>query len=527
MKRAPEQSAASSSAPAAKRPRTDPSDPDAPGAKIFQALEAVRPDAGASVDPDALARSFDLQQAARRDWEKLGRELRALEDLEVEVTVLNINAAMLLEKKTFSLPAVESVTGGEGGGDSPTIGSILEAIWARVDQLVQQCKYEEGRAAANAEGGGLPVLDEGKKEGFQGEWWAFLKRAREYAGSTLPDWIAREWTGVAGTDGEQSSVSLELLPATKGVYRLAACDINGGGKIIAILVADRSEVEKNAELDVPGGDLLLPTSFFLSRAVFNVVFAVRMDGHWYKVYAGNLAPASRSPHGLFTSHSFFEGNLVYTWLSTFPGQEQYDCQRKKDMAATHERFPGVELSEVREKILNERDRHRLTWKLSPGNNKPEAHVLSSNTDGFEYRAKRIDDLLKLLQSVEKATPTTSDPTGSTTGATGGAFSGLFLRSEKKAKAREDARAAFLQRLEKNTHPEAGLAPLVKSRLKDEALGNIMLVPDGGDPASAEPCCPGDRLLDLLTQKNADGSARWGWKWLGPGRVEMQFYAMIQ
>ena len=103
----------------------------------------------------------------------------------------------------------------------------------------------------------------------------------------------------------------------------------------------------------------------------------------------------------------------------------------------------------------------------------------------------------------------------------------FLRSEKQAKAQEDARVVFLQQLEKHTNAEAGLAPLVKSRLNEEARGKIMLVPDGGDPASAEPCRPEDRLLELLTSKNSDGSARGEWKWLGPDRVEMQFHAMIQ
>ena len=555
MKRASSQTgaAAGSSVPAAaKRSRTDPSASDPSFAKIVQALEAVPPGAGASFDSDALAKSFDLQQAARKDWENLGRELRALEGLEAEVTVLNINAAMLLEKKAFSLPTVEPV-GGWAWGESPTVGSVLRAIWTRVDQLVQQCKYEEGRAAANAEGGKLPVLDEGERRklrSLQGQWtdlcrvFFFLNRATErgaYSRPRLPEWIEREWTVVAGADREQPSVSLELLPATKGVYRLAGCDIDGGGEIIAILVADRSEVDtlvgRSDPEDAPVGgsgreapaggfappedeDLLLPTSSFLSRAALNVVFGVRMSGqgHWYKVYAGDL----RGVRGL-------RDISKREWLSTFPGQEQYESQRKKDMAATHERFPGAELSEAREKLLNERDRHRLAWKVSPGNNKPEAYVLSlsdrpTSQPGIDD-PEEVDELLELLQSVEKAT--TPVPDDSTTGATDWPLSGLFLRAEKEAKAREDARVVFLQRLEKNTNPEAGLAPLVKSRLNEEARGNIMLVPDGGDPAGAEPCRPEDRLLDLLTSKSADGSARGGWKWLEPGRVEMQFYAMMQ
>ena len=105
--------------------------------------------------------------------------------------------------------------------------------------------------------------------------------------------------------------------------------------------------------------------------------------------------------------------------------------------------------------------------------------------------------------------------------------------------REPVRAAFLERLEKKTNPDAGLAPLVKHRLKNHPLTGpsfrddryqrtgIILLPDGGDPAAAEPCHPDDRLIELLTSKSADGSARGEWKWLGLGRVEMQFYAMIQ
>ena len=109
--------------------------------------------------------------------------------------------------------------------------------------------------------------------------------------------------------------------------------------------------------------------------------------------------------------------------------------------------------------------------------------------------------------------------------------------------RKPVRAAFLEQLEKNTNPYAALASLVKYRLGNKGRYHqhgfrysryrpltgkeILLLPDGGDPAAAEPCRPDDLLLVLLTSKNADGSARGGWKWLGPRRVEMQFHAMIQ
>lgn len=101
----------------------------------------------------------------------------------------------------------------------------------------------------------------------------------------------------------------------------------------------------------------------------------------------------------------------------------------------------------------------------------------------------------------------------------------LLKAKRRAQVERDARAAFLERLEKITHPAAGLAPLVKRRLNGEATGKILLVPEGGDPASVEPCREEDELLGLLTSKSA--AARGGWKWLGPGRVEMQFHAMIE
>ena len=385
----------------------------------------------------------------------------------------------------------------------------------------------------------------GNQNYHTGSWAYREKRARMDAG----EWMAREWTGVAGSEGEEAVVSLELLPATKGVYRLAGCQINGGGarggEITAILVTDRSEMNKSRPL---ARDQSLPTSCFLSRAMYNVVFLVHMDSggddfcqsgarqlrknpydvprteksvrdwhkasasDWRKAYAGDFATISALPSS--------------RWLSTFPGQEQYDCQRAKDVAATHERFPGFELGEVREKILIQRDLHRLGWSVSSRNNEPEAHVVQGLASVLcTNQSEHVGRLLKLLQSVEKAT--TPGSAGSTTGATGGALSDLFLRSEKQIRAREGARAAFLQELEKHTNAEAGLAPLVKSRLNEEARGNIMLVPDGGDPASVEPCRPEDRLLELLTSKNADGSARGGWEWLRPDRVKMQFHAMIQ
>ena len=395
----------------------------------------------------------------------------------------------------------------------------------------------------------------GNQNYHTGSWAYREKRARMDAG----EWMAREWTGVAGSEGEEAVVSLELLPATKGVYRLAGCQINGGGarggEITAILVTDRSEMNKSRPL---ARDQSLPTSCFLSRAMYNVVFRVHMDSggddfcqsgarqlrknpydvprteksvrdwhkasasDWRKAYAGDFATISALPSS--------------RWLSTFPGQEQYDCQRAKDVAATHERFPGSELGEVREKILIQRDLHRLGWSVSSRSNEPEAHVLEGCANYHD--CNRVGELLKLLQDVEKAT--TPDPAGNTTGATGGALSDLFLRSEKLISARKNARAAFFQQLEKNTNAEAGLAPLVKSVLtqrsagtarggvqKKKIRGNIMLVPAEGDPASVEPCRPEDRLLELLMSKNVDGSARGGWKWLGPDRVEMQFHAMIQ
>ena len=124
----------------------------------------------------------------------------------------------------------------------------------------------------------------------------------------------------------------------------------------------------------------------------------------------------------------------------------------------------------------------------------------------------------------------------------GGHPNVWYGDERQGRVRD----AFLERLEKNTNPDMGLAPLVKYRLDSrypitdpsfswdftdpsfswEKRKGIMLVPDGGDPAAAERCHPDDRLLALLTSKNADGSARGGWKWLGPGRVEMQFHAMI-
>ena len=167
MKRAPEQSEAGSSAPAAQRPRTNPSlnaAPPALGAQISRALEAVNTSTaqtletstgavakpGAPVDPGALAAFLDARHAARRNCQMLEKELQAVgQDLAAEVTVLNINAAALLEKKQFLLQK----------GERPTVGSVLEAIWARVDQLVEECKYEEARAAANVDrlvlGGGV------------------------------------------------------------------------------------------------------------------------------------------------------------------------------------------------------------------------------------------------------------------------------------------------------------------------------------------------------------------------------------
>ena len=637
MKRAPnpEHSGAGSSAPAAQRPRIDPAPstrkaaPPANSTNIPKALEAVTSftrhleavtsftrgallyqasniaegaKQSAPFDPDALAGFLDARRTARRGCQTLARELQALDqNLEAEVTVLNINAAALLERKRFSLQ--------EGIVAPPTVGSVLKAIWARVSQLVQQCGYEE-RAAANTIGKERPVQDADtirKEDSFQQVWWGFLLGVEKFSEPTknrddrrdlppylvvpaqhrfrssrrreLPVWIAREWTGAAGVDGNQSSISLELLPATKEVYCLAECDVIGGGQMLAILVSEpsslpeflapqnRGTTKKEAaaawEARNSGAGLLLPVSSFLSRAALNVVvFAVQMKmyGEWYKVYAGDLVCEDSVKNS-----NPAPGDLrTFRWQSTVPGQEQYDSQRKKDVAATHGRFPGLELSEVREKILAKRDLHRLGRSSSgserENNNKPIAHRLSLTGPG----ASRVDELLRLVQMVEKATR--PDPSGSV-GASGAAGGGEWFQAtsegartaggtlaefrdrreqaldrayaafrKREAKAQEGARAAFLERLGKNTNPEAGLAPLVKSYLNlskearmvvPDGPQKIMLVPDGGDPASAEPCRPEDRLLGLLTSKNADGSARGGWKWLGPGRVEMQFYAMIQ
>ena len=118
--------------------------------KQYHASLAPRP--GVEQETEALASSanvlkfLETRRAGRHSVQALIDELhrfksKTLQNFEAEITVLNINGAPLLNKKMFSLP--DHGRSLEHDGYNPTVQSVLDAIWKRVDEIVAQCRNEE------------------------------------------------------------------------------------------------------------------------------------------------------------------------------------------------------------------------------------------------------------------------------------------------------------------------------------------------------------------------------------------------